>query len=661
MGLIEITPTSRVDQLTKIVGLTGPLTSKQLALLQAGPGSGKSRCIANVSKEWIKEKDKYRLFVVVPDEHIVDQHKKELEAIGFKVLDSLDPRKNKIWDSGDLFDEMERYPLVALIFSGVHLHNSGKLSKEASLLTASLKLCKRTATPVLIQIDEFHKQLTGLTGGINSTFYHSSDKMENHKAIVRTNDSGLNLFDYFRACGATVMGWSATLHNIIGSKSYSMGYDPKETILVVAEPLPDLYSNREFIPFDIDSPEDYLEMMFLEEKRGKILLIFSSIDNMHKFKRDYKKFAKHAISATEITYRTKYTDEQLIKSLMANQYVLGVMSVSTGFDLASKIGENFKAIFIFRDFSDRASTPTSTNINHDLYCEISASLAQAAGRARDADCNIYTSLSHIGVSPLSIHQEFSKLAKKAVEYPSLYGPPATTQIDRQHAGIYVSLCQNLTAETGIIATNVLTFLEQLTGRDLKQEFTRNDCDHLFWRSQIAILWEILSEDAYTDPDSVKRKIDKYVTMIKRAGCVGDERVMSADLKDRLLEITGNRCGHCSVKFAVTDEIVFSHCLAHSEGGVASINNGFPAHPHCNTAHDSLQQLLDIERPFYWIKNHESYPGKPLLDAVNNIDPSNILGNWQVARKKLELPIEFSDEKVREWLIENGYTRADYST
>ncbi|NCA22625.1 MAG: hypothetical protein EBS86_16015, partial [Crocinitomicaceae bacterium] len=141
------------------------------------------------------------------------------------------------------------------------------------------------------------------------------------------------------------------------------------------------------------------------------------------------------------------------------------------------------------------------------------------------------------------------------------------------------------------------------------------------------------------------------TIVTSGGSEGQERQKPAGLLAELLEISGNRCGHCGERFVESDPPEISHFLPHSLKGEASIENCLPSHHLCNSAHDTVNQLLDIDNAHYWVRG--AYTGKPLRQSINMLDPDNIYANWKRAMEHLQIPKRVDQ---REHLIKHGFTK-----
>ena len=744
MNYEPIYPTDRNDQSAQLVTLAVTIFAYLFTFIQAPTASGKTRNMAALSDSWIEKNGaKSIIFSIAHNESVASQHKGEFELFGYSVLNFHDPSTGREWRPLDLFKKIKDGGKYVIVLYGIS-HLRGKPSRAASLFENMLLRSSNDGFSILVHIDELHLQLTQLTGGINSSFSTSRQQILRHRNVKSKKD--INVFEWLRNYNATAIGWSATQNNLIASRTYSMGYHRSQMSLINIAPIDHLFSTREFEKFNTDLPEEYLMMMRVEEEMGgKILCVFSCVDDLNDFRLLYRKFNGKPISATEITYESSFDEERLARSLERHQYILGINMVATGFNLASYIGVNFSAIFLFRKFSDKGSAVLSRNKNHFLYSETSALFAQAAGRARDSECRIYTSCSTVGTNLLEIHRRFFELAEGACKEATRYGPPATSQVECEFVGIYVAICQNITS--GSPSLNIiLDMLFKMTGRCLEEEYDHEDCDHLFWREAIAGLWTLL--DQLTPPDignidkellelslgiirkerdkeeeEIRKELLEYEelvreeeeekareeeekareeeekareeeeekareeeekareeeekareeeeeareeeeekarirTSVKNGGCEGQERFTPTGLLAQLLEISGNRCGHCGVEFKENEIPEISHILPHALGGEASITNCVPAHKPCNGAHDSCEQLLDIDETYYWLRRNPFYIGKPLKLSIDQISSMNIIANWKRAQDVLNIPdtARSKTNNMRIWLEANGFEK-----
>jgi hypothetical protein len=490
---IEIDPNSRDEQYDRLVALASTNT-KDLTIVTAGTGSGKARCIAGVSNVHMEQHNNKALAIVNSytaqiRKNIDDEHKNHGFMTHIVTNETDLKRLTDAIDAGLSAGQKQ-----AVIYYGVS-HSGGEFTKLSKLLNPLYAYYKGKGIPVLAQVDEIHRQITQLTGGINGSIYRHKTQMSPYYRVIRQKKS-LNTLDQYRKHSVRAILWSATTNHIIASKLGALGYDYADILSVNVKPIPSLYPlvhPHIFTP-NLKSKAAVKEMLgfMREEERGDrhILIIASSRKWLKTLREKYKEEFGEEMSSLEITADTNYSDAEITRRLSTVKYVLGIDKISVGFNLATYTDTNFGAVFMCKKCADRVSQPLSGNPNHKLHCWLSAGFIQAIARGRDSECTLYVSSSYDGVRLIDALERVSEIVAEAAEEAVRYGPVGKTQAERIHHQIYVALCQNIRKESEDTPTvcKLLEDLYRLTGRHLDDEYELPDCDHMFWRLRIAELW-----------------------------------------------------------------------------------------------------------------------------------------------------------------------------
>lgn len=640
----------RNDQRRKLKVNAPTMFHHPMTSIQAATASGKTSNMIAVSGKWYKINPDGRVIVIVPNEGLVQRHKVEWTRAGFRVIErSVGGKKLKV--VGDIAEEAAAPGPAVILLTGIS-HSGGDLTATAKLLRDLLRMFHRN--PTLVHIDELHELLTELTGGINGSIYHSTDKLATYRGVIEQShgSKNLNIFDIFREANACVIGWSATLNNVVASKLGSMGYDYADILFVAVAPIPELYSTKPFVKFNPDRPEEFIPLMLAIEERGPILCIFPDKKKLDWFCREYEKFTGKPIPATEITYRTKHSD--LAAALAGSKYVLGIDKICTGYDHATLTGQNLAATFIFRKFSDRASQPIAGNEDHPLYNEYSALLIQAAGRGRDSKHTVYVTTDYL-CSVLDLHQKLFALAHDAVVEATRYGPVQSAQNMRLAHCVYVALAQNLSTDRPVVRED-LAYLKELTDRDLAAELARPDCDHAFWHEAVCEMLECLvaTADSPDDLPDIMRAAKRRI--LQRGGGERKVREMDAAELAKIEARANGRCCHCCRRFLPVDKRQMVHMDRHDCGGDATAANGMLGHPECDAAFDASRFIHDPDGEHYWVQKEPVFLAEPHLKQLRGIDRKNIVARWTWVRGELKIP---AHADMRTWLSENGYVAVAY--
>lgn len=701
---LSIEPASRDAQYAMLVSLAVTFTAYLFTIITAGTSSGKARCIAGQSQKWVDIHTGVALVIVnAYTEQIAENIRKEHELNGF-IVHTVQRDTSHVRLIKHIRHLLTVRTKQVIIYHG-HSHARGEFTSVARIVRTLFDALKDI--PILYQIDELHAQITQLSGGINGTICRYKTNMDMYRKVLHQTSS-LNFFDEIRRhCNVKTIGWSATTNNLLSSKLGSCGYSYKDILSVNVKPIPSLYPTAEPTVFDLDDMKEIVRLMREEEKKGRVILVIgSSTTWLHSLVRVYEEEAGMRMSYVEITGRMKYTNEEHLRHLLSTtKYVLGIRKVAVGFDLATYTGENFGAVFMCKKCSDRGSQPLSRNPVHRLYCGLSADYIQAIGRCRDSSCTLYVTSRNEGVRLIDALERVNEIVEEAGNEAARYGPVGTNQRDRMHHQIYVSLCQNIReGDNTPTVADVLSELHKDTGRRLEEEIHRGDCDHMFWREQIAVIWQSfagITPDAAAVSEvrvacggaggmftSSRHSSDTGPSVSSADDCDAKITPAHVSAKQLITSVTGNPtatsaplaqvkdyyikggggerdvritllaeieemerraegvCACCSEPFVSKQ---MAHIYPHDQGGSAMADNMVLAHPDCHATMDAGTLIFDPTRGGYWCKRRYM----PSLHApqITGISIENLIERWRWHRRELPIP---EGIQMGPWLDANGY-------
>jgi len=343
----------------------------------------------------------------------------------------------------------------------------------------------------LVLIDELDHVLTTLAGGMNSKI---GENNSNIKHYMKLRDR--NLFDTLREhSNVKVFGFSGTLHNVLFSKMPFMGYPLRDVTVVNTEPIESLYSDLEIVQADTCSfaaLEPHMRAFEESSPDQKGILIFSCTEEITKWKPLYKTAFGREISAVEIIAGTEPSETELKDA----KYVIGINKIGVGFDLFTLCGQEVGFGILFREFSDRASHPTSSNSDHALHTPYSSPLLQALARIRKSGKFIVNSKCEIKSMYKELHNIYDRI--RIGKNECLWaGEPLTTTKGRFHQGTLIALKQNIEEKDEaayrpkvkkVLAELMLgsgDFVEALEAA----EGDPSKFDSTYWTNAIGCLWE----------------------------------------------------------------------------------------------------------------------------------------------------------------------------
>lgn len=702
---LSIEPASRDAQYAMLVSLAVTFTAYLFTIITAGTSSGKARCIAGQSQKWVDMHAGGALVIInAYTEQIAETIREEHTLHGF-IVHTLQRDTSHVRLIKQVNHLLASRVKQVIIYHG-HSHTRGEFTAVARAACALFDAFKEL--PILYQIDEIHAQITQLTGGINGTILRYETHMDKYRKVLQQTSS-LNFFDMARRHGnVRAIGWSATNNNLLSSKLGSCGYNYKDILSVNVKPIPSLYPSAEPTVFDLDDMKEMVHLMREEEKKGRVILIIgSSTTWLDTLVRVYEEEVGVKMLYVEITCRMKYTDEEHLRHRLATtKYVLGIRQVAVGFNLATYTSGNFGAVFMCKKCSDRGSQPLSRNPVHKLHCGLSADYIQAIGRCRDSSCTLYVTSRNEGVRLIDALERVNEIVEEAGNEAARYGPVGDTQSERMHHQIYVSLCQNIRESGDNIptVTQVLRELRDITGRNLEEELLRDDCDHMFWRSQIAVIWQssagIMTESVRTPiiagvacagagiaATSSRHSSDTGHSVSSAEGCDAKIAPTHLSAKQLITSVTDNPsatsaplltvhehikggggerdvritllaeieemerraegvCACCSEPFVSKQ---MAHIYPHDQGGSATADNMVLAHQDCHATMDAGTLIFDPTRGGYWCKRRYM----PSLHApqIKGISIENLIERWRWHRRELPIP---EGIQMGPWLDANGY-------
>ncbi len=669
-----------------IVGELKRINNKKLIMVSAMQGSGKTANMVEVSRTFLTSSGKPPFTVVIaPNESLVDQIGVTYQERGFTLIDSKCKRDSK---SGlairKEFQAIEaRGGRGALMLSGIG-HHGGDFTKITKVLFEIMELSHDIGRQVLIHIDEFDQMLTQLTGGINSTYAHSPTIMERLARIHKSEAISLNIFDKCREYNVIVMGWSGTMNHDVASKMSSAGYNPADICLIAVHPIEDLCPSTPMIGL---AGCDFVMKMREEEQRRlqdpglrdrKMMLFQPNTTEIDKWKSAYTEYNGRSPAYIEISHRTQgtYTAEDYARV----DYIVGINKVSRGFNAQTYTGEHLSAVFINRLASDRSSQPLSANASHILHVEESSLLKQMAGRARDKHCNVYVPLQFDGVTMYDMHRRVFNVTCAAVTEVARYGPPGTTQYERECHGILVAICQNIAYRDELTPTisKLLAQLFELTGRQLEDEYEMTACDFLFWRGMIGELWRYYLETAgIADEEERIAEVSSRIAVsrvrrsvssshasrvsppedtpsstppsgiLQGGGGERKTREIASAVKEAVI---ARACGRCAICSDVEDDLMdIAHIRPVKDGGSATVDNLVYAHAACQHMMDTFVAIPDPTLGGVWCRSR--FSAKLHTAQFSGVSKTNKLRYWALARMHIGIA---HGAAMHKWLQENGY-------
>ena len=568
--------------------------------------------------------------------------------------------KGRLPSAGEVVAMIKRTPKPVL-FAVNPSHRVGLFTSSTALLRDVLLLL--VDWEILANIDEGDKQNTALCGGLNACPESDAASMDRYVAVCHQADS-LNFYDVLRSVKARVVVWSATLNNLIGSKLMTLGYAAEQVRLINIEPIPDLYSTKPFRGFSRDDPETYWPaMQRVAESDGGVgvnLCVFPSHAALESFLRKHPTAAATAVIITCKEDKADLKKEALAPRLKACNFVCAVNMLNGAFDLDSYTGKNFNAIFIFRNSDDSSSNPLSKAPDHELHCDISATMIQVAGRGRDDRVEIYVPHSYAGRNMLEIHRRIHAIIAEAADECFCYGPIGATQEDRIHHAMYVAILhQHRPTGDRPVIHDIFMRLKGLTGRDLRVELD-SACDHLFWRSAIQHLWQTIFVPSHGLKEEEKlamrdRMTARSARSYSRGGGVSQSRADNPTVREAIHERARGRCCHCGNWFEAWEEVQICHVRRSDEGGAFSLDNCMSGHTACDGQYDGSRLIHDSNGCGYWHHLAHTSRWRPECNQVRGISTENICSRWTWARGRLCPGVG----DFRAWLRGNGYVYCAY--
>ena len=658
MESCSLSPKSRDEQNSLLCAEAPTIFATLLTIISAGTGSGKSTNMSSLSGIYPVVGPRKLAVLICPNEPTADQHERYYS--GMTPIFLRHDAKGRLPSADEIVARIKR-TLNPVLIAVNPSHRKGLFTSPTSILRGVLTDRDLMDWEILVHIDEGDKQNTALCGGLNACPESDEESMKRYVAVCSQADS-LNFYDVLRSVKARVVVWSATLNNLLGSKLMTLGYPAEQVRLINIEPIPDLYSTKPFRGFSRDDPDTYWPaMQSVAESGGVNLCVFPSQAALDAFLRKHPVAAAAAVVITCKEDKADLKKEALAPRLKTCNFVCAVNMLNGAFDLDSYTGKNFSAIFIFRNSDDSSSNPLSKAPDHELHCDISATMIQVAGRGRDDRVEIYVPHSYAGRNMLDIHRRIHAIIAEAADECFRYGPVGATQAERIHHAMYVAILhQHRPSGDRPVIHEIFVRLKALTGRDLRVEHRDPACDHLFWRSAIQHLWQTIFVPSRGLKEEEKQAMRDSLTArsagsYSRGGGVAESREDDPVIRKAIHERGRGRCCHCGDRFRGGEDIQVCHVRRHDEGGAFSLDNCMSGHGGCDGQFDEARLIHDVNCSGYWLHPTHTSGWRPERDQVDGISTENICSRWTWARGRL-CP-DAGD--FRAWLHGNGYVYCAY--
>jgi hypothetical protein len=662
MESCSLSPKSRDEQNSLLCADAPTIFATLLTIISAGTGSGKSTDMSSLSGLYHLEGPRKLAVLLCPDDATAQQHERYYtERSGMNPIFLRPDAKCSFPSAVEIVARIKRTPKPVLI--AFHpSHRDKRFTASTAILCGILTHCDLAGWGKLVNIDEGDKQNTALCGGLNACPESDEESMKRYVAVCSQDDAdSLNFYDILRSVKARVVIWSATLNNLIGSKLMTLGYAAEQVRLINIEPIPELYSTKPFRGFSRDEPDTYWPaIQSVAESGGVNLCVFPSQDALDAFLRKHPAAAAAAVVITCKEDKADLKREALVPRLKTCNFVCAVNMLNGAFDLFSYIGKNFSAIFIFRNSDDSGSNPLSKAPDHELHCDISATMTQVAGRGRDNIVEIYVPHSYAGRNMLEIHRRIHAIIAEAAGECFRYGPVGATQADRMHHAMYVAILhQHRPSGDRPVIHDIFVRLKALTGRDLRVELG-SACDHLFWRSAIQHLWQTIFVPSRGLKEEEKQAMRDSLTArsagsYSRGGGVSQSREDNPTVREAIHERARGRCCHCGNWFEAWEEVQICHVRRSDEGGAFSLDNCMSGHTACDGQYDGSRLIHDVNGSGYWHHQAHTSRWRPERDQVRGISIENICSRWTWARNRICPGVG----DFRAWLRGNGYVYCAY--
>jgi hypothetical protein len=465
--ITKLSPLDRNDQV-KMLSKFMKNDSRNLKLVNAGTGSGKTRCMFHITDTSMAK----IVAICAPNTKVQEQLYDASSSFNFTKSNIL------TYLFQDITPEIIRDNIKKNIKTVVFVSNIGsinkKYTKNSKNFTDLISLFPNMCVTIF---DELDQQLTSLTGSAQPRTDINDWNISEFRKFYEKNICGsLNIFDVLRKHNIPAIGLSATLNNLICNKLALLGYYPKDISILNVHPIYELYNQtvKHVDTSNFDELVPYLKEAEETDINHKILLLFSCDNDIHKFKDDYQNDFSKEIDSIDITSKKKLSHDQLKKGISKSKYIIGIDMINTGFDVSTLVKDTKFALgIIFRDFNDKSSQPLSKNPKNKLSNETSASLLQAASRIRYEGL-ILMKTSHSGFNSLyEEHVKIFNIINEGYNEVFRYGYKLHTQIERYVHTLFISIIQNINegsnSENRRMIIQLIADIKNLTGRDIESD------------------------------------------------------------------------------------------------------------------------------------------------------------------------------------------------
>lgn len=644
MNYIQLHPTDRDDLSTQILERIPEIMKYDCTFINSGTGSGKSRIMRQIPHML----ENTITYVLCPDDMLKGQlYKVFQEDTGIQLFNGDSP-----CIISDIKDFSKTIPIV-VFFSNIG-HKEGNFKKLSSRLIQLFEIFSDYKPVVLI--DELHKVLTSLTGGLNPTINHAETQLRVYMKLMVQQKKSLNMFDVFRRVGAKVFGFSATLNHVINSKLHTIGYVSSKICCVNVYPISTLYAKLKCIGVDTSDFDKIYPYMQEAEKiqKKKILIIFPSEESIYQWISNYRWKTGKSPAHVKITSKSPIPTTSQLKDA---QYILGITMLSTGYDISTHIADQeFSLGILIREFSDKSSQPLSANPYHYLHMEESAQLLQALGRLRGGGIFLVPTV-YDGINLYGLHMKIADRIRDGHMECMMFGEPVSNQVDRYHQANLVGLWQNIREEKERpVVEEILNDMKSIEGKTVMDVLLSGTFNVEYWISVMRVLWDtyILQEIDNVSIESFIRAAKNmckthYNTLHVSGGGLRTVRLTDDEVRVIVEQRSKGICAHCGDLIDNPAERQFSHIQRHDDGGPFMADNIVLTHRGCDGSFDDGSLLHDPDGGYWRLKRLCGY--SPDMKQIECCGSIYIQARWTWVQQHKRVPegIEF-----RKWLAAHNY-------
>ena len=683
MQYIEFHPIDRNDILKHVDNIRPP-EKIGLDVFNSGTGSGKTRVMERFCNNLPGCK-----IIVEPNTILMKQAKEAFENSPSSESTFLIDIKD-VGNSPLAIRKQFGRDSNSVIFMSSVGHRNGDFNKITKKLFQIIRILKEELhITCTVMFDEFDQQFTKIVGGAQIRVEMSNTNLNLINKFLENTE--LNVCSHLKKLGVHVIGLSATLNNLICSKLPMLGYLRKQIRIFNVFPIESLYSKltiESMDTSDYDNLVNYLEDAESEDDK-KILLIFPDGKELRKFKNWYKQWFREEISCVEFTSETnkEQNSPEFREKLIDARYIIGINMLCTGFDLSSHVEDvEFNLGILFRKLSDKTTNPLSGNPLSNLYSEESSKLIQTISRLRKGGIFLVPK-SFGNISTLyDIQYKVSMIIKNGRYEIDKIGTFRKTQMERYFQTQLLAVLQNLRFEgqDRKAVENIVNFLQDKHGRNLKDEFEKDDFDVDFWLVAYRDYVEEIMQNLLFRPNRIpqfsvrsgtsyhvskqlivenEKPIEQITELIAETNIEmlsihetggGERKPRTVDeiVKENVICRANGKCGHCGENILAGEDTQISHIHRFDDGGTYTEDNLVFTHRECDAIYDSGKIIMDINNTF-WI--HKMYINHTFDEnQYKHISKDNIRARWNWEKNTNKWINSTTDDEFRNLLHLCGY-------